>query len=48
MLQLIAGMTPGGGVEDTLERILELPTSLAIPGDLYHTSLLWMDIQVTN
>ena len=37
MLQLFAGMAPGGGVENTWERILELPTSVAIPGVLYHT-----------
>jgi len=33
-------MTPGGGVEDTLERILELPTSLAIPGTEYCCSTI--------
>ena len=48
MLQLFAGMTPGGGVEDTWERILELPTSLAIPGDFHHTFLFWLDTQVTR
>ena len=48
MLQLFAGMTPGGGVENTWERILELPTSVAIPGVLYHTFLFWLDIQVIS
>ena len=48
MLQLFAGMTPGGGVENTWERILELPTSVAIPGVLYHTFLFWLDIEVTS
>ena len=40
-------MTPGGGVEGTWERILELPTSLAIPGVLYHTFfiLIYCDVQ---
>ena len=48
MLQLFAGMTPGSGVEDTWERILELPTSVAIPGVLYHTCLFWLDVEVTS
>ena len=40
MLQLFAGMTPGGGVENTWERILELPTSVAIPGVLSYFFIL--------